>query len=119
MTKILIIDDSPIVFKMIKKVLELKGFEIVGHAENGRIGLEMIERLKPDIITLDVTMPIMDGLEMAKELYGKDPGAKVIMLSSMGDEDLIESAKKIGIKHFSTKPVKGDELIQIIKSMET
>ena len=108
MVRILVVDDSPIIFKMIKKALDESGFEVVGYAENGKIGLKMIDELKPDLITLDVTMPVMGGLQMATELFNKKNNTKIIMLSSMGDEDLIQSAKKVGIEHFiSNQLIKG------------
>jgi two-component system, chemotaxis family, chemotaxis protein CheY len=113
--KILVVDDSPIVFKMVKRALEPGGFEIVGHAENGKIALEMYDTLKPDVLTLDVTMPVMDGLETAKNLFEKNPNVKVIMLSAMGDDDLIEQAQKIGIQHFHSKPVQADKLIEQVQ----
>jgi len=79
--------------------------------------LEMVEELKPDLIILDITMPIMDGLETAKNLFAKNPDTKVIMLSAMGDADLIAEAKSIGIKHFLTKPFKPEEMLAAINSL--
>ena len=104
-------------FKAVKRALEPKGFEIVGHGENGKLGLELYQKLKPDIVTLDVTMPVMDGLETAKALFQMDPLVKIIMLSAMGDDDLILSAKEIGIDKFITKPFKADELINMINEL--
>lgn len=115
--KVLVIDDSPFIFKAVKKALEPEGFELVGHAVNGQLGLEMVEELKPDLIILDITMPIMDGLETAKNLFAKNPDIKVIMLSAMGDADLIAEAKSIGIKHFLTKPFKPEEMLAAINSL--
>lgn len=117
--KVLVIDDSPIIFKTIKRALEPHGFEIVGHAENGQIGLEMIEKLIPDFITLDVTMPVMDGLETAENIKKKDPStlSKVIMLSAMGDDDILQTAKGIGIKNFLSKPFKPEDLLDAIKNI--
>lgn len=115
--RILVVDDSPIVFKMIKRALEPLGFEFAGHAENGKIGLEMYEQLKPDLVTLDVTMPVMDGLETAANLFSRHPDAKVIMLSAMGDDDLLQRAKDTGITNFHEKPIKADELAAQINGM--
>ena len=117
MVRVLIIDDSPIVFKMIRRALEPNGFEIAGHAENGKIGLEMYEKLKPDIITLDVTMPIMDGMETAQNLFRMNPDVKVIMLSAMGDDDLLNAAKKIGVRYFHPKPINPQELVSLINKV--
>jgi len=117
MSKILVIDDSPFIFKAVKKALEPHGFEVVDNAANGQIGLEMYEKYSPDAITLDVTMPIMDGLQTAMALKEKHPDVKIIMLSAMGDDLLINQAKAIGIQHFLTKPFKSDELLQAINTV--
>lgn len=115
--KVLVIDDSPFIYKTVKKTLEPCGFEIVGHAENGLIGLEMYNRLNPDIITLDVTMPVMDGIETASNLIKIDPDVNLIMLSAMGDEDLINTAKNMGVRHFLSKPFKSNELVDLVNSI--
>lgn len=116
-TKVLVIDDSPFISKAVKKAVEPEGFEVVGQAFNGQEGLEMISRYQPEIIILDVTMPVMDGLETAEHIYRKNPNAKVIMLSAMGDEKLVESAKRIGVKRFLNKPFKGEEMVSAIKDL--
>jgi two-component system, chemotaxis family, chemotaxis protein CheY len=115
--KVLVIDDSPFIFKAVKKALEPNGFIMVGHAENGKIGLEMYDQFKPDIITLDVTMPVMDGLETAKNLHSQNSKVKIIMLSAMGDEDLMSQARAFGVKNFISKPFKAEELLNLVKSV--
>ena len=115
--KVLVIDDSPYMFKAVRRALEPHGFSVVGHAENGKIGLEMYDELMPDVVTLDITMPVMNGLETATNLLRKHSGAKIIMLSAMGDDTLVESARKIGVKHFIPKPFEANELLDIVKSM--
>ena len=117
MPKILVIDDAPFIFKMIKKVLEPHGYEVVGHAMDGKIGLEMYQDLKPNAITLDITMPVMDGLETAQRLMQKDRSVKIVMLSAMGDKDIVETAKKIGVKYFLNKPFKPDELLSALANV--
>ncbi len=117
MIQIVIIDDSPFIIKAIKKTLEPHGFNIIGHALNGKDGLEVIWQKKPDIVILDVTMPIMDGLETAKFIFEHKIPVKVIMLSAMGDDELIETAKNYGVKEFLNKPLKTDDLINVIKSL--
>ena len=115
--KVLVIDDSPFIFKAVKKALEPNGFEITGHGENGKLGLELYKQNKPDVITLDVTMPVMDGLETAKALLQTDPSVKIVMLSAMGDDDLIAAAKNIGVKSFLSKPFKSEELLNAINNV--
>lgn len=115
--KVLVIDDSPMVMKAVTKALEPQGAQMVGQAFNGQEGLEMINQLKPDVIVLDITMPVMDGIQTAEQLFQKNPAAKVIMLSAMGDEELINKAKRLGVKIFLTKPFKPEEMIQSVQSL--
>ena len=108
--KLLVIDDSPFVFKTIVKALEGTEYDVVANALNGRMGIDYFLEYKPDVITLDVTMPIMDGLETAKKLRELDANVRIIMLSAMGDETLVSQARELGIQHFLTKPFKPDML---------
>lgn len=108
--KLLVIDDSPFVCKAVTKALEGTDYEVIGNALNGRMGLDLYQEHKPDVVTLDVTMPIMDGLETAQKLHEIDPNVKIIMLSAMGDETLVNQAKEIGVKFFLTKPFKPETL---------
>lgn len=102
--KVLVIDDSPFVFKAVSKALEGTEWEVIGNALDGQLGIDKYIELRPDVITLDVTMPVMDGLETAKKLFEINPKVRIIMLSAMGDETLLNQAKEIGIRHFLTKP---------------
>lgn len=108
--KVLVIDDSPFVFKAVSKALEGTDWEVVGNALDGQLGIEKYTETNPDVITLDVTMPIMDGLETAKKLHEINPQVKIVMLSAMGDETLLNQAREIGIKHFLMKPFKPEAL---------
>lgn len=108
--KLLVIDDSPFVFKAVSKALEGTDYEVVGNALDGQLGLDKYIETRADVITLDVTMPIMDGLETAKKLFEINPNARIIMLSAMGDETLLNQAKEIGIKYFLTKPFRPETL---------
>ncbi len=115
--KVLVIDDSPFIFKAVKRALEPNGFDVVDNASNGKIGVEMYDKYQPDVITLDVTMPIMDGIETAKALVAKNPDVKILMLSAMGDETLHNQAKEIGVKKFIRKPFKPEELLEKVNSL--
>ena len=112
--KVMAVDDSPITRKMIKKALEPEGFAIVGEAANGRDAVELYNRIKPDVITMDVTMPIMDGLQAAQEIKQQNPAQKIIMLSAMSDNDIVAEAKGWGIVHFCAKPFKPAEIVEKI-----
>lgn len=108
--KVLVIDDSPFVFKAVSKALEGTEWEVVGNALDGQMGVDKYIETRPDVITLDVTMPIMDGLQTAKKLVEINPKVKIIMLSAMGDETLLNQAREIGVKYFLTKPFRPETL---------
>lgn len=108
--KVLVIDDSPFVFKAVSKALEGSEWEVVGNALDGQLGVDKYIETRADVITLDVTMPIMDGLETAKRLFEINPKVKIVMLSAMGDETLLNQAREIGIQYFLTKPFRPETL---------
>jgi two-component system chemotaxis response regulator CheY len=112
--KVMSVDDSPITRKMIKKALEPEGFNIIGEAGNGKDAVELFSKITPDVITMDVTMPIMDGLDAAYAIKQINPEQRIIMLSAMGDNDIINDAKSRGINHFCSKPFKPEEMINTV-----
>lgn len=115
--RILIVDDSPFIHKAITKAVNTtEEYEICGIAKNGKEGVELYTTLKPDLVTMDITMPIMNGLEASKTIITQDPSAKIVMLSAMGDEELMATAQEIGIKSFIQKPFKNDGFITIIQA---
>ena len=111
MAKILIVDDSTIVRRNLKAILTRAGHEIVAEAENGLQAYREYESHKPDLITMDITMPIMDGLEAALAIKEKNPRQKIIMLSAMSDQDIVADAMSRGINHFCSKPFKAEDMI--------
>lgn len=104
MKRVLITDDAIFMRLSLKSMLEKCGFEIVGEAENGEIAVEKYKILKPDIVTLDITMPVMDGLEALKNIKAFDKNAKVIMISAMGQETIVREAIMLGAMGFVIKP---------------
>ncbi|MDD3898756.1 MAG: response regulator [Syntrophomonadaceae bacterium] len=112
--RVMAVDDSPITRKMIKKALEPEGFEIIGEAGNGKDAVELYHKIKPDIITMDVTMPIMDGLQAAQVIKEQNPAQKIVMLSAMSDQDIVAEARGWGIVHFCAKPFKPEEIVEKI-----
>lgn len=109
--KVMAVDDSPITRKMIRKALEPEGFVIVGEAGNGKDAVELYGSVQPDIITMDVTMPIMDGLDAAEAIKKINPAQNIVMLSAMSDNDIIADAKSRGINDFCNKPFKPEEMV--------
>ena len=104
MKRILITDDAVFMRFSLKEMLEKCGFEVVGEAENGVEAIEKYKILKPDIVTLDITMPVMDGLEALKNIKAFDKNAKVIMISAMGQETIVREAIISGAIGFVIKP---------------
>ena len=114
MKKILVVDDAAFMRLSLKTMLEKNGFEVVGEAENGRKAIEMYKMLKPEIVTMDITMPDMDGVEALAEIMKFDSKANVIMLSAMGQEAKIREAVIIGAKSFIVKPFKEEYLLKTL-----
>jgi len=110
MTTVLIVDDAAFIRVRLKQLLIANGFDVVGEAENGKVALEKIEILRPDIVTLDITMPEMDGLECMIEIKKMHYMPVVIMISAMGQESFVKKAILAGAKGFLVKPYK-DEVV--------
>lgn|SRR5574344_635641 len=108
--KVLVIDDSPFIYKAVQKALTGTEYEVVGNALDGQLGIDKYIETRADVITLDVTMPVMDGLETAKKLVEINPNVKIVMLSAMGDETLLNQAREIGVRYFLTKPFRPETL---------
>jgi two-component system chemotaxis response regulator CheY len=117
MAKVLIVDDAAFMRISIKNMLVKHGYEVVGEAENGRVGVEKYKELVPDIVTMDITMPEMSGLDALKEIVKFNPKAKVIMVSAMGQEAMVRDAIISGAKGFIVKPFKEDGIIPAIKKL--
>ncbi|RPF55985.1 response regulator [Aquisalibacillus elongatus] len=115
--KVLIVDDAAFMRMMIKDILEKNGFEIVGEAEDGNQAVEQYKELKPDLVTLDITMPEKDGLTALKEIVGDDPGAKVVMCSAMGQQAMVIDAIQAGAKDFIVKPFQSDRVLEAINKV--
>lgn len=102
--RVLIVDDATFMRTVLKTLLTKNGFEVVGEAENGRQAVVKYTELKPDIVTMDITMPEMDGLNAVKEIKKIHPEAKIIMCSAMGQSALVVEAIHAGAKDFIVKP---------------
>ncbi|AWC32312.1 response regulator [Bacillus cytotoxicus] len=113
--KILVVDDAMFMRTMIKNLLKSNPeFEIIGEAENGVEAIQKYKELQPDIVTLDITMPEMDGLEALKEIIKIDANAKVVICSAMGQQGMVLDAIKGGAKDFIVKPFQADRVIEAL-----
>ena len=117
MARVLIVDDAAFMRISIKNMLTKNGYEVVGEAENGLVGIDMYKDLHPDIVTMDITMPELSGLEALKEITKLDPQAKVVMVSAMGQEAMVREAIVSGAKGFIVKPFKEEGIIAAIKKL--
>lgn len=114
MKKLLIVDDAAFMRVSIRNMLQNSDIEIVGEAANGLMAVKMYKELSPDVVTMDITMPEMSGIEALKMIKGLDPQAKVIMVSSMGQERMVKEAIISGAKTFIVKPFEEELLIKTI-----
>ncbi|PKM94759.1 MAG: response regulator [Firmicutes bacterium HGW-Firmicutes-1] len=114
MKKVLIVDDAMFMRQSLRNMLEENGFEVVGEADNGAKGLEMYKELLPNIVTMDITMPIMDGIEALKSIKSYDSTAKIIMITALGQEDLVKAAILHGAIGFIIKPFQSDTVLKAL-----
>jgi len=113
----LICDDAAFMRMMIKDILTKNGYNVVGEAENGLIGVEKYTELKPDLVLMDITMPEMDGINALKKIKEKDPGASVIMCSAMGQQAMVIESIQAGAKDFIVKPFQADRVLEAVKKV--
>lgn len=114
MARILIVDDSRTTRKILRQILEESGHEVVGEATNGEEGVLQYKELRPDLTTMDITMPIVDGVEALQQIRELDPEAKVIMISAAGQKHKVLAAMKAGAAEFLTKPLDEAEITERI-----
>lgn len=117
MARVLIVDDAAFMRKSISTILEKGGFEVAGEATNGLEGVAKYKELNPDIVTMDITMPEMAGIDALKEIMKYDPNANVVMVSAMGQEALVREAVVSGAKSFIVKPFKEEHVLNTLKKI--
>ena len=117
MGKILIVDDSRTSRKMLREILEGMGHEIAGEATNGEEGYVMYKELNPDLVTLDITMPKMDGIEALMLIKKYNENAEAVMITAAGQQNKVIKALKIGAKKFVTKPYNVDDVLKNKKEL--
>ncbi|TRM12410.1 response regulator [Lentibacillus cibarius] len=115
--KVLIVDDAAFMRMMIKDILVKNGYEIAGEAQDGNQAVELYKELKPDLVTLDITMPEKDGLQALQEIKKIDENASVIMCSAMGQQAMVIDAIKAGAKDFIVKPFQSDRVVEAIRKV--
>ena len=118
MKNVLIVDDSRTSRRILKDILERAGYSIAGEAINGKEGVDMYAKLRPDIVTMDITMPEMDGIEALKAIKKEFPDAKVVMITAAGQKDKMMEAVKLGATEFVSKPFVEETVIEALEHCE-
>jgi two-component system chemotaxis response regulator CheY len=114
--RVLIVDDALFMRRMIRDIFSREGFEVVGEAENGAEAVRLHRELKPDLTTMDIVMPVLDGLSALREVVRMDPRANVIMVSALGQESLIAEAIEAGAREFIVKPFQASRVLKVVQS---
>lgn len=114
--RVLVVDDSPFMRTLVKNVLVPNGFEIAGEAGDGNQAVAAYQQAKPDLVTMDLVMPNMDGLSALKAIRQLDPNAKVFMVTSAGQHSLMVEAMNQGSAGFIQKPFQADKMLAIIRA---
>lgn len=115
--RVLIVDDSAFMRRTIRKILENEEIEVIGEAADGRTALEKYKELKPDVVTMDMTLPDMNGIEVIKKIMNVDNRARIIMCSAIGQQGIIIEALQAGAKEYLTKPFRENMVIETIKKI--
>jgi len=115
--KVLVVDDASFMRTMLNDILTAEGFEIVGEAENGVDAVELYKKLKPDITTMDIVMPLKSGIDAVKEIIAMDKDAKIVMCSALGQESLVTEALNAGAKDYIIKPFDALDVSTMVKKI--
>lgn len=117
MARVLVVDDAAFMRMMLKDILTKAGHEVVGEAANGVEAVEKYKELKPDVVTMDITMPEMNGIDAIKEIKKVDPNATVIVCSAMGQQAMVIEAIQAGAKDFIVKPFQAARVIEAVQKV--
>lgn len=115
--KVVIADDSPLMRAMMSKILEKNNIEVLAQATNGEEAVELFEKHKPHLMTLDIEMPLKKGTEVLKELMGKYPDANIVMVSSLSDSRIVMQCLKTGAKRYIVKPFEENIVMDAIRKV--
>ena len=115
--RLLVVDDAPFVRRSLSKLAEERGWQVIGEASNGREAIEQYLALKPDIVTMDITMPDMDGISAVKEIMKADPQARIVMCTALGQQDMVVDAVRAGARDFIVKPFKKERVFSAIEAV--
>ena len=114
MARVLVVDDAAFMRKMVSDALVKGGHEVVGEAGNGNEAVARYQELRPEVTTLDITMPEKDGLQALQEIMAMDPGARIIMCSALGQESKVLESIKLGARDFVVKPFQAERVNEAV-----
>ncbi|GAA0178710.1 hypothetical protein SH2C18_17150 [Clostridium sediminicola] len=117
MAKILIVDDSTVMRKNLYSIFTKNGHDVVGEAKDGVQALALHQELKPDLITMDITMPKMNGVEAVKKIINNDKNAMIVIISALNQKQMVFQALNNGAKHYVTKPIEPSKLLGVINEV--
>lgn len=117
MKTVLIVDDAAFMRMSLKMMLERNGYQVIGEAENGEVGIKKYKELQPDIVTMDITMPEMDGIAALKAIRQHDPQACVLLVSAMGQQHFVMEAITSGAKGFIVKPFQEEHIVKTLSKL--
>jgi len=115
--RVLVVDDAIFMRKMISDILEGNDMEVVGEADTGALAVEKYKELKPDLVTMDIIMPEMNGIDAVRQIMSNDPQARVVMCSALGQQALVQDALTAGAKDFLIKPFNPSRVIEVISKI--
>jgi two-component system chemotaxis response regulator CheY len=116
--RVLVVDDAMFMRSMIKDILNNSGkFNVVGEASNGVEAVEVYKNTKPDLVTMDIVMPVMDGIEATKEILKINPAAKIVMVSALGQEPLVIESIAAGARDFIVKPFSPEKVLKVLEQV--
>ena len=115
MKSVLIVDDSRVSRKILRNILEHNGYAVAGEAIDGNEAVDLYKKLNPDFVTMDITMPSLNGIEALKQIKDYDPDAKIIIVTAAGQQEKRDLAKENGAAHFVTKPYDYQEIIDALE----
>jgi two-component system chemotaxis response regulator CheY len=117
MKKVMIVDDAQFMRMALRKMLENNEYEVVGEAENGQVAIKRYQELRPDIVTMDITMPEMDGVAAIRAIMNIDPQASILVVSAMGMQHHVIEAISSGAKGFVVKPLQEEFVVKALRKL--
>lgn len=115
--QVLITDDTAFMRMTLRNILEKNGYQVVGEAEDGQVAVNLYSQLRPDLVTMDITMPNMDGITAIKKIMEADPGANIIVCSAMGQKALVIEALNAGARDFIVKPFQAERIVNAVQKV--